>query len=61
MQLQVIVKAHSRTTGLDRASIEARLVAELNVATNLSGAVRIVDSLLNDGMVIESLRDYEAS
>ncbi|MFT6303740.1 MAG: phenylacetate-CoA ligase [Granulosicoccus sp.] len=59
MQLHVTVKADMASSERIRAAVEARLVAALKTATNLSGTVKIVDSLPNDGIVVEDQRDYE--
>lgn len=61
MQLQVILKADIASSESQRAALEARLVIALKTATNLSGTVKIVDSLPNDGIVVEDKRDYETN
>jgi phenylacetate-CoA ligase len=61
MELNVTVKAGINTSATDQAGIEGRLVAALKKATNLSGTVKIVESLPNDGIVVEDQRDYEQS
>ncbi|MFT4727055.1 MAG: phenylacetate-CoA ligase [Granulosicoccus sp.] len=61
MELQVTIKSATAPSALERAAIETRLVAALKTATNLSGTVKIVEALPNDGIVVEDKRDYETS
>jgi phenylacetate-CoA ligase len=61
MELHVTVKTDAASSTPEGAAIEARLVVALKTATNLSGTVKIVESLPNDGIVVEDKRDYETN
>ena len=58
MELQVTLKTEAPSSPSDHTAIEARLAVALKKATNLSGTVKIVDALPNDGIVVEDKRDY---
>lgn len=61
MQLQVTVKSDTATSTSSREALKARLIAALKSATNLVGTVKIVESLPNDGIVVEDKREYETN
>jgi phenylacetate-CoA ligase len=61
MELQVTVKKNTSSSASEQVELQTRLVAALKTATNLSGTVKIVESLPNDGIVVEDKRDYETN
>lgn len=60
MQLQITLKPGADATERNPEEIERVMETALKSATNLGGSVRIVESLPNDGTVIDDQRDYEA-
>ena len=61
MELQVTLKKETLLSTSDIAAIEEQLTVALKAATNLSGSVKVVEALPNDGIVVEDKRDYETS
>ena len=60
MTLSVMLKSTDATSShAGQIALAARIEGTLKEVTNLSGKVKIVDSLPNDGVVVDDQRDYE--
>ncbi len=59
MQLQVSLKSTVNIAADNYAGFESRLADALKQATQLKGSASIVDTLPNDGVVIDDQRNYE--
>ncbi len=60
MSLSVTLKSSEATSShAEQQALAAQMESTLKEVTNLSGTVIIVDSLPNDGVVVDDQRDYE--
>lgn len=61
MTLMVTLNPDAEASATLRTQLQSELAVALKTCTNLSGQVAIVDSLPDDGIIVDDQRDYENS